>query len=148
MSSAADAVAYTVVVGVDGSPIGQAALLWAIDEAVARHGRARVVHAWTSPYDWQMEVLSPVDEQTLRSAAQRRLDDALAAVDTRDVAVDTELIEGDPRQVLVDAAHDADLLVVGARGHGLVSEVLLGSVSSFCVHHAPCPVVVVPPHHG
>ena len=131
------------MVGVDGSPIGQAALRWAVGEARARQGRIRAVHAWVSPYGWQLEVLCPVDEQTLRDAARARLDDALAGVESSGVDVEGELVEGDPGRVLVDAAGDADLLVVGSHGHRLVAEVMSGSVSTFCVHHAPVPVVVV-----
>ncbi len=134
---------YTVVAGVDGSPSGQAALRWAIDEAHCRKGRVRAIHTWTSPYDVQTDFVFPVDEEALRNAAQQRLDDALARVDARDVPIDAELIEGDARHVLVDAANEADLLVVGSHGRGRVTEALLGSVSTFCVHHVTGPVVVV-----
>jgi nucleotide-binding universal stress UspA family protein len=143
MSSSEGDQPYTVVVGADGSPTGQAALRWAIDEARARHGRVRVIHAWMSPYDWQMEVLHPVDESALRAAAHQRLHEALGGVDVGDVAVEAELVEGEPRRVLLDAAREADLLVVGSHGHGRLAEALLGSVSSFCVHHATGPVVVI-----
>jgi hypothetical protein len=91
-------------------PSGQEALRWALSEAHARRGRLRAVHAWTSPYDYQLEVYFPPDEAALRAAAQRRLDEALAEVDVGAVDVEAELIEGDPRHVLVDAARDADLL--------------------------------------
>jgi nucleotide-binding universal stress UspA family protein len=143
MNSSTGEQPYTVVVGADGSPTGQAALRWAIEQARARHGRVRVIHAWMSPYDWQIEVLNPVDEKALRAAAQQRLHDALGGVDVGGVDVEAELVEGEPRRVLLDAACHADLLVVGSRGHGRVAEVLLGSVSSFCVQHATGPVVVV-----
>jgi nucleotide-binding universal stress UspA family protein len=59
--------------------------------------------------------------------------------------VSTRVIEGYPAQVLVDASAGADLLVVGNRGHGGFTDVLLGSVSTFCVHHARCPVTVIRP---
>jgi len=59
--------------------------------------------------------------------------------------VSTRVIEGYPAQVLVNASAGADLLVVGNRGHGGFADVLLGSVSTFCVHHARCPVTVIRP---
>jgi len=143
MDSRVSEPAYTIVVGVDGLPAGQAALLWAVKEARAHNGSIRVVHAWTSPYDWQIEVTVPPDETRLRREAQGRLDKALSGVDTRGVEFQAKLVEGDPRRVLLDAAREADLLVVGSDGCGPIREILLGSVSSYCAHHASGPVVVV-----
>jgi nucleotide-binding universal stress UspA family protein len=134
---------FTVVVGVDGSASARAALQWAIGEARAREGRVRVITAWTSPYAYQAEILIPPDEDKLRARSQRVLDETLEAVDVNGVTVDTEVVEGDPRSVLVRAADQADLLVVGSRGHGPLGELLLGSVSSYCAHHATVPVVLV-----
>jgi nucleotide-binding universal stress UspA family protein len=54
-----------------------------------------------------------------------------------------QVIEGPPARVLIDASQNADLLVVGSRGHGAFAGMLIGSVSQHCVHHASCPVVVV-----
>ncbi len=62
------------------------------------------------------------------------------------VEVSAVVTEGDAAKVLVTAAKDADLLVVGTRGHGEIVGILLGSVSEYCTTHARCPVVVV--HHG
>jgi nucleotide-binding universal stress UspA family protein len=134
---------YTVVVGVDGSPSGIAALHWAVDEARCRGGRVIAVHAWVTPYDYSMEVVFPPDEERLRSDAQQRLDESVASVDATDVEVEAQLVEGNPQTVLLQAASGADLLVVGSHGHRALSELLLGSVSTACVHHAGCPVVVV-----
>jgi nucleotide-binding universal stress UspA family protein len=80
--------------------------------------------------------------------AEKTLADAISkAVDPNsDVTVREQVVEGYPAQVLVAAADGADLLVVGSRGHGEFAETLLGSVSQHCVHHAPCPVVVIRGH--
>jgi nucleotide-binding universal stress UspA family protein len=149
MTDAPDSRPYTIVVGVDGSPNGQVAFEWAVAEARSRHGRLRAVEAWTAPYDWQLQPMFPVDVDQVRDAARHRLDRALAAADTHGVDVHSELLEGEPGAVLVEAARDADLLVVGARGHSPLVQVLMGSVSTYCAHHAPCPVVIVPTErHG
>ena len=76
-------------------------------------------------------------EQMLREAVERVRSDHPA------VNVETAVIEGPAAQVLVDMSAEADLLVVGSRGRGGFSELLLGSVSQQCVHHARCPVTVV-----
>ena len=59
------------------------------------------------------------------------------------IDIRTVIVEDNPAQALLDAAKDADLLVVGSRGHGGFTEALLGSVGQHCVHHADCPVVVI-----
>lgn len=137
--------ASTIVVGVDGLPAGLAALRWAVNEARAHNARVRVVHAWTSPYDWQLEVTIPPDVRQLRLEAERVLSDALSEVDASGVMLEAQLMEGDPRRALLDAARGADLLVVGSHGCGPIREVLLGSVSRYCAQHASGTVVVV---HG
>ena len=76
-------------------------------------------------------------ERVLREAVER------VRSDHPSVAVETTVIEGPPARVLVDMSADADLLVVGSRGLGGFSGLLLGSVSQQCVHHAHCPVTVV-----
>jgi nucleotide-binding universal stress UspA family protein len=62
-----------------------------------------------------------------------------------EVHVDVRLQQGHPAQILIEQARGASLLVVGSRGHGAFTGMLLGSVSQHCVTHAPCPVVVVRP---
>lgn len=135
---------FTIVVGVDGSPNGQVAFDWSVAEARVHQGRLRVIEAWSTPYDWQLEPMFPVNVDEVRDAAQRRLDQSLAATGISDVNTQAELVEGEPGRILVEAAREADLLVVGARGHSTLVELLLGSVSTFCAHHAACPVVIVP----
>jgi nucleotide-binding universal stress UspA family protein len=73
------------------------------------------------------------------------LTDALAGIDTEGVAFRTRLVEGRPVTALIRESLDADMLVIGSRGRSGVAAVVLGSVSTAGVHHARCPVVVVPP---
>jgi nucleotide-binding universal stress UspA family protein len=86
----------------------------------------------------------------LRGAARAALDATLdeAIPDTGDVNVERRVVEGAPAAVLVDESRDADLLVVGSRGRGGFAQLLLGSVSQQCAHHANCPVVIVRSNGG
>jgi nucleotide-binding universal stress UspA family protein len=83
-------------------------------------------------YDWQ---------DNARSILDKALGEALGEVEA--ARVHRHVIEGHPARALLDAATDADLLVVGSRGHGGFNGMLLGSVSQHVIAHAPCPVVVV-----
>jgi nucleotide-binding universal stress UspA family protein len=136
-----------IVVGVDGSSEARAALEWAVEEARVRGAELDAVHVWTYPPLTYMTGLVPArvfPRDELAAAARELLDAACDAVDVHGVRLDRILEEGPPAAQLVEAAKGADLLVVGSRGHGGFAGLLLGSVSSYCVHHAPCPVVVVP----
>jgi nucleotide-binding universal stress UspA family protein len=128
-----------IVVGVDGSQDGQRALAWAVDETANRAAELVVVHAWEYP------TVTYASPHASEKRAQEVLTDALAGVDTRGVAIRTRLVEGRPVTALIRESLDADMLVVGSRGRSGVAAVILGSVSTACVHHASCPVVVVPP---
>lgn len=137
----------TIVVGVDGSAASVDALRWALREAALRGAAVQVVHSWLpptlaakAPMAWDAEYLS-----LFRRDAETVVEDALDAVgEVPDgVVVEKAVIEGPAAQTLVEAAADASLLVVGSRGRGGFAELLLGSVSHHCVHHASCPVVVV-----
>jgi nucleotide-binding universal stress UspA family protein len=135
-----------VVVGVDGSSGAQAALRWAIDEARRDRAELVVVHVWQMPYlgSSPYAPMSAIDLDLLEEEATHLVDRMLAAEDTNDVDVERRTVCGSASQALVDLAKDADLLVVGARGHGGFVGVLLGSVSDQVARHAPCPVVIVP----
>jgi nucleotide-binding universal stress UspA family protein len=134
-----------VIVGVDGSPQSAHALSWACRRGETCGDTVRVVCAWSlgaSGEDWM--ALPGVSaegqrraEQILREAVER------VRSDHPSVNVETAVIEGPPARVLVEMSADADLLVVGSRGHGGFSGLLLGSVSQQCIHHAHCPVTVV-----
>jgi nucleotide-binding universal stress UspA family protein len=141
-----------ILVGVDGSAGSAAALAWAIQEARLRGGAVHAVMAWQRPQSigaanvWGMGMDPSLSNDSLLSSATA--DEAARlgaqAAQGQDVAVTSAAVEGHPAAVLLDSAADADLLVVGSRGHGGFVGSLLGSVSQHVVTHAPCPVVVVP----
>jgi nucleotide-binding universal stress UspA family protein len=131
---------------VDGSPAARAALSWAADEARRRGRPLVVISAW---YREPGIVIGPLPAEIGMELTPERVEAAQRAVldhavkDVADVELRTVVVHGDPRSELTEASGDAELLVVGNRGHGPVVEAILGSVSSYCVHHARCPVVVV-----
>jgi nucleotide-binding universal stress UspA family protein len=133
-----------IVVGVDGSESGQEALTWARRYAREVGGRLTAVIAWHyPPMPTGPGMVPPTDyepEESARSVLAR----AIAQADEGDlVGVEQVVAQGSAAAVLIDRSRDADLLVVGTRGHGGFAGMLLGSVSAPCVHHAHCPVVVV-----
>lgn len=135
-----------VVVGVDGSPAAKAALRWAVEDARRRGCPVDVISAWHPNYGVMIgpvpaEILMALSPQAMKETARKNLDAAVQGFDG--VEIRAILVEGDPRDALIKASKDAELLVVGNRGHSTVVEVILGSVSSYCVHHASCPVVVI-----
>ncbi len=148
-----------IVVGTDGSPGARRALRWALGEALLRGASLQIVHAWMVPLidalpePWVIGAppVGPSDEEVyehLAAGAKRVLDDSLDEARNQEpgLHIEGELVEGRPAAALLAAAREADLLVVGSRGRGGFAGLLLGSVSAQCVHHAPCPIVVVPAH--
>jgi nucleotide-binding universal stress UspA family protein len=131
-----------VVVGVDGSANADAAVQWAQRYAESTGARLRLVVAWEWPlsYGYPM-TFEGFDPQT---DACRVAEKAAADLTLPADRIETSVQEGSAGEVLVHAGNDADLLVVGRRGHHGVAG-LLGSVSAHCVHHATTPVVVVRP---
>lgn len=136
-----------VVVGVDGSTSSQAALHWARDEAALRGDDLEAVVAWRETYfgGSGFNVDMP-DPGIIQDAAKAMIEAAIDSASTGggDPPMHGVVVEGHPGRTLLEHAKGADMLVVGARGHGGFSGLRLGSVSTYCVHHAPCPVVVVP----
>lgn len=134
-----------IVVGTDGSDNSVAALRWAIEEAKAHGAAVDVVYAWEFP-----PVIDPLgvsmlpSENDMNASAERLLAEVLKKVDTSGVALSSRVLRGAPATALIAAAKDADLLVIGRRGHGGFMGLLLGSVAQQVAHHAPCPVVLVP----
>jgi len=132
----------TIVVGTDGSPNSHRASAWAIEQA---HTGDTVVliHAWQPfVYGVDMPMAYTIDE----SGPRTLLDEERARFSTlasdHQVALEARLVQGDARAAIVAA--DADLVVVGARGHTGLAGVVLGSVADYVTRHAKAPVVVVP----
>lgn len=140
---------FKIVVGFDGSECSLLALRWAMTEAVARHDATVTVVTVVEPRQVPSLSTAAVWERPPDSDVVAARDHAQEAVGKvradLDVAVGTGVRElvGHAGKTLVDAAADADLLVVGSHGCSAVREMLLGSVSMFAVHHAACPVTVV-----
>ena len=137
-----------VVLGVDGSAEASAAIAHAFQEAWLRGVPLVAVHAWLDPVVHAPGDIMPVVFDVDRVAAEeaRVLADALAGCREQypDVVVREDLARGATRAALIDRSIDAQLLVVGTRGRGGIRGLLLGSVSQTAIHHAACPVLVVP----
>jgi nucleotide-binding universal stress UspA family protein len=137
-----------IVVGVDGSDGAGRALAWALEEGRRRDAVVQAVHGWSPPYVGGFPYTSAqLDPGLFEQHARQVLDEALDQADTSGLAqpVDRELTCATGASAVLRAARDADLVVVGSRGLGGFKGLLLGSVSTPVAHHAPCPVVVVPP---
>ena len=139
-----------IVVGVDHSEGAKAALRFALEEAKLRRATLRVVHAWQYGYIGAtgVEGAYPAlggDIKELRAGAETALAETLreSIPEADTVEIERRVVEGRPAAVLVDESRGADLLVVGSRGHGGFTGLLLGSVSQQVAHHASCPVVIV-----
>lgn len=138
-----------VVVGVDGSDCSLRALRWALDEGALRHRPVHVLLTWSVPATLGMSPISIPADVDLEAGARLELADIRRdnVDDTgprpADSPVTSQALVGDAASALVEASADASLLVVGTRGHGEFTGMLLGSVSQYCVAHAHCPVVVV-----
>ncbi|GAA0630609.1 hypothetical protein GCM10009547_37990 [Sporichthya brevicatena] len=120
-----------VVVGVDGSAGGRRALDWAVRHAAGTGARLEVVCADPS-------------EEAATEQLHRDLQDVLAHHPGAAPGITTRVVAGKPADVLLDAARDADLLVVGSHGKGGLATTLLGSVSEACVRRGTTPVLIVP----
>lgn len=133
-----------IVVGVDGSPGSREALRWAARQAELTGAELDAVIAWEYPayFGWAPAGEGAADFAKL---AEQTVTELLTGVFGPEWPgwVRFEVVEGYPPQALVEAAKGSDLLVVGCRGHGGFADMLLGSVSTYCVHHAHGPVTVI-----
>ncbi|QGN49284.1 universal stress protein [Micromonospora sp. WMMD558] len=136
-----------VVVGVDGSELSTEAIGFAFEEAARRDAPLVAVHAWLYPTPVGPGDILPLvyDLDAFGAEEERLLAESLAGFAERypQVPVRHRLVRGSPGRVLVDESKGAQLVVVGAHGHGALGGLLLGSVSHAVLHHAHCPLVVV-----
>lgn len=136
-----------VVVAVDGSSGSLTALRFALTEAQLRGAELQAVCVWSLPDTYGSAIVFP-DDVDFEAEARRTLDEAIAEVTSdgdRDVHVTPLVMQGYAVNALLDAAAGANLLVVGSRGRGGFTGLLLGSVSQQLAHHTRCPIVIVPP---
>jgi nucleotide-binding universal stress UspA family protein len=137
------------VVGVDGSPVGEAAIEFAFEQASRLNAPLMAVHAWSDMVPAATFAVVPhaVDWAQIQTAELQLLCERLAGWQEKypDVRVDRIVTQDRPAHSLLEQARDAQLVVVGSRGRGGVTGLLLGSTSQALLHHAPCPVAVVRP---
>jgi nucleotide-binding universal stress UspA family protein len=136
-----------IVVGVDGSEGAAIALDFAMKEAALRGSKLRMVSAWEIPASVLASVVAGKEfYEEFRENAVQVARDAAALVGEREPSVQHEeiVVEGQAGKVLLEHSTDAELMVVGRRGHGSFREMLLGSISRQVVVHAKCPLVIVP----
>jgi nucleotide-binding universal stress UspA family protein len=135
----------TIVVGVDGSKPSRAALSWAAAEAADHQAELVVVSVWEPP------LIPPMGNPSLGRevvTSESTSGDLVQVIrdelgENPPVLVQPRVAEGNPAHVLIESSEDADLLVVGTRGHGGFHGLILGSVSQHVAAYAKCPVAVV-----
>jgi len=140
----------SIAVGIDGSHNASRALDWAMSEAAVRNAELTVItvhsavaSAWTGrPVAYPGDEDEVANARKAAEAAVTKIADSMG--EKRPAAVTVTAINGFPAKTLIDVSGNVDLLVVGSRGGGGFSSLKLGSVTAQVVHHAKCPVVVVP----
>jgi nucleotide-binding universal stress UspA family protein len=133
-----------IVVGIDGSEGGTIALRWAVEEGRLRSWPVTAVLAWDYLAQPSLDAEAHFDPEFDQSKAEAYLDAHLTQLlGDGASAVQRRVVNDKAAPALLEAAADAELLVVGARGLGGFKGLLLGSVSRACIEHAPCPVAVI-----
>jgi nucleotide-binding universal stress UspA family protein len=143
-----------IIVGVDGSDGSRRALAWAADEARLRKWVVVAIHAYTIPPLMMAPgavagfpaapLTDPGLIEQLEQAAEKLLAQEIEQVDSDDLTIEGRVVSGPAADALINAAEEADLVVVGTRGLGGFKELLLGSVSHQVAHYSRSPVVIVP----
>jgi len=138
-----------IIVGIDGSAHSRRALEWAINEAAVRQAPLTVLTVHQAAAGWGGPVAYPGDAELIDQAGKKVQEEADSAIEqlgagARPPSVTVKAINGIPTVELLKAAEGADMIVLGSRGAGGFAKLMLGSVSSQIVHHAHCPVVIIP----
>jgi nucleotide-binding universal stress UspA family protein len=139
-----------ILVGVDGSGHSQRALEWAMNEAAIRHTPLTVltVHPAIVGYFGGV-VTTPGDlelTEKAQAAVKEEADKVLSSLDgPHPESVTVKAVHGFPVEELIEASKDADMIVLGSRGVGGFTRMLLGSTAGQVVQHAHCPVLIIPP---
>ncbi len=141
MSIDSDIVRPLIVVGVDGSDESVKATAWAAEQARVTGGTLELLIVWARPMSYGLPLV--VGGYNPEHEAQAVVEKTASGIDLPTDRLRTHVVNAAPALALVERSKSADLLVVGSRGHGGFAELLLGSVSDHCVHHASCTVVVV-----
>lgn len=131
-----------VVVGVDGSSESERALEWALGYAEVHDADVVAVTGYRVP--WTIYITPTYQEDDYARDARDMLEPCVsrALQQFPDGRIEARLVPEPPGIALTRASANPDLLIVGARGHGALSDVHIGSVAHACVNHARCPVVV------
>jgi nucleotide-binding universal stress UspA family protein len=141
-----------IIVGIDGSAAGEAAVGFAFAEADLRGCDLVAVHAWSRPVAHDASHTLPVvfNENAIRAGAERLVSEALAGWREKypDVRLQHLLVHGHARHIMAEAGNGAQMVVTGTRGRSVLPDMELGSVSSYLVYHALSPIVVVPQQWG
>lgn len=134
-----------VVVGVDGSKLSAKALDFAFEQAELIGARVVAVHTWNNLFSTYGQDALVFDDEQLRETSEALVAESLAGLraDHPDIEVDVELVTGKAARAILHLADGADLVVVGSRGRGGFTGLLLGSTSQQVLHHAHCPVAVI-----
>jgi nucleotide-binding universal stress UspA family protein len=141
-----------IIVGVDGSGHSQRALEFAMKEAAIQHVPLTVltVHEAIRGYYSGVTVYpdDPARTEEARTAAQAETDKVLAGLDgPHPESVTVKAVHGFPVEELINAGQDADMLVLGSRGAGGFTRLMMGSTAGQVVQHAHGPVLIVPPEN-
>jgi nucleotide-binding universal stress UspA family protein len=141
---------FVIVIGFDGSKQSRVALDWAIEESRYRNAELRILTVWNkAPMAWYPAMLETAAGEIVAEDSPELQAEALSAEAAQSAAgvnVVTQTIKNDSAaSAILEAAREADLVILGSRGHGGFAGLHIGSVSAQVSSHSPCPVLVVRP---